>query len=64
MVIRENCSFRNREVDSQRNKRPKKNGGKGSVALLKNSRHFGCVFQDVGPPKLRKGTKFWGPLDK
>ena len=40
-------------------------GGKGSVALLKNSRQFGCVLQDVGPPKSnsisRKGTKFLGP---
>ena len=51
-------------VDSQPNKKPKKTGGKGSVALLKNSKQFGCVFQDIGPPKsksiLRKGTKSLG----
>ena len=38
---------------------------KGSVALLKNSKQLGCVFQDVGRPKskpiLRKVTQFLGP---
>ena len=32
-------------------KRPKKNGGKDSVALLRNSRQRSCVFQDNEPPK-------------
>ena len=40
-----------REVDSQPNKKPKKTGGKGSVALMMNSKQLGCVFQDVEPPK-------------
>ena len=43
----------------------KNNGGKGSVALLKNSKKSRCVFQDIEQPKsnsfLRKGTKFFGP---
>ena len=45
--------------------RNRKNGGKGSVVLLKNSKQLGCVFQDIEPPKsksiLRKGTTFLGP---
>ena len=52
------------EVDSQPNKTPKKNGGEGSVALLKNSKQMGCVSQDAEPLKsrsiLRKSTKFLG----
>ena len=32
--------FRHNEVDSQPNKKPKKSGGKGSVALLKNSKQL------------------------
>ena len=59
-----NCIFRHKEVDSQPTKKPKKSGGKGSVALLKNSRQSGCVFQDSEPPKsksiLRKSTKSLG----
>ena len=51
-----------READSQPKK---KNGGKGSVALSKNSKQSGCVFQDIEPRKsnsiLRKGTIFLGP---
>ena len=52
-----------REVDSQSDKKPKKNGEKGSVALLKKSKQLGCVFQDVesakSKPNLRKGTISW-----
>ena len=51
--------FRHKEVDSQPDKKPKNTGCKGSVALLKNSKQLGCVFQDFKPPKsksiLRKG---------
>ena len=40
--------------------RPKKGGGKDSVALSKNATQLDCVVQDVEPPKLkaifRKGT--------
>ena len=42
----------------------KKNGGKGSVALSKNSKQSGCVFQDIGPRKsnsiLRKEHNILG----
>ena len=45
-------------------KQSKKSGGKGSVALLKKSKHLGCVFQDTEKPKsrsiLRKSTKYLG----
>ena len=61
------CNWRkvNREVGSQPNTRQKKKDGKGSVALLKNSRQLSCVLQDSEPPKsksiLRKSTKSLGP---
>ena len=43
------CVFRHTEVDSQPSKKPKERWwkGKGSVALLKNSKLMGCVFQDI-----------------
>ena len=54
-----------RLVDRQPNKRPKKGGGKGSAALLKNAKQLGCVSLDIEPPKfksiLRKGPKFLCP---
>ena len=60
----EKCVFRHTEVDCQSIK-PKKSGGKGSVALLEISKQLGCVFQDFEPSKsksiLRKGMKFLGP---
>ena len=60
----EKCILRHKGFDSQPNKKPKKNGGTGSVVLLKNSKLLGCVFQDVEPPKsksiLRKSTQFLG----
>ena len=61
----EKCSFLHSKFDRHPNKRPKKGGGKGSVALLKNATQLGCVVQDVEPLKnksvLRKGTKLLGP---
>ena len=61
----EKCVLRHTEVDSQHSEKPKKSGGKGSVASsLKNSKESGCVLQDVEPPKsksiLRKSPKFLG----
>ena len=54
-----------REDDSQPNKQPTKNGGKGSVALSKNSKQSDCVCQDTEPPKsnsiLQRSTTFLGP---
>ena len=58
----EKCAFMHREVDSPPTRKPKKTVGKGSIAVLKNSRQLGCVFQDVEPPTsnsiLRKETQF------
>ena len=39
----EKCRFRHAEVDGHPNKKSKKSGGKGSVALLKESIQLGCV---------------------
>ena len=50
-------SVRHTEVDSQPSKKPKKSGGKGSVALLKNSKQLGCVFQDMGPKRSVQFSK-------
>ena len=45
-------------------KKSKKSGGRGSVALLKNSKQVGCVVQDTEPPisdsNLWKSTKIFG----
>ena len=61
----EKCSFLHRGADRQPNKRPKKGGGKGAVALLKNSKQMGCEVHDIEPPKfmsiLRTGIKVLGP---
>ena len=52
------------EVDSHPSRKPKKSGGKGSVASWK-AKQLGCVFQDTEPPKPmslpRKVTKSLGP---
>ena len=45
------CSFPQWEVQEQPNKRPKKGGDNSAVALLKDVRQLGCVFQDVEPPE-------------
>ena len=50
---REKCSFVHKVADRQPNKRPKKGGGKGCVALLKSAKQLGCTFQDIGPPKFK-----------
>ena len=34
-------------------RKSKKSGGKGSVALLMNSKQMGCVFQDLDSPKSK-----------
>ena len=43
-----------------------KHGDKIAVAILKNTRHFGCVFQDMEPPKsssiLRKISNILKPI--
>ena len=54
------CSDAHRQVDEQPNKKSKKNGDKSAVAVLKNTRQLGCVFQEMEPPKsssiLRKSS--------
>ena len=47
----EKCSYAHRQVDEQPGKKSQKNGEKIAVAFLKNTRQFGCVFQDMEPPK-------------
>ena len=50
-----------RKVEEQSNKKPKKNGDKNAVTIVKDVRQLGCVLQDTEPPQsssiLRKGTE-------
>ena len=48
------CLFRHAVVEPS--KKSKKSGGKGSVALLKNSKQVGCAFQDTEPQKSKYTT--------
>ena len=45
------CRFRHVEAHVKPNKKSKKGGAKGSVAMLKDSIQFGCVSQDSYPRK-------------
>ena len=60
------CSYAHRQVDEQPSKKFKKNGDKSAVTILKNTRHLGCVFQDMEPPKsssiLRKSSNILNPI--
>ena len=60
------CSYANRQVEEQHCKRSKKNGDKSAVAMLKNTRQLGCVYQDMEPPKsssiLRKSSNIRKPI--
>ena len=47
----EKCVVRHTEIDSQTSKKPKRSGGEGPVAYLKETEQFGCVFQDSHPSK-------------
>ena len=62
----EKCSYAHRQVDEQPTKRSKKNDDKSEVAILKNTRQLGCVFQDMEPPKsssiLRKSSNILKPI--
>ena len=49
----EKCVVRHTHVHSQPNRKQNKSGGIGSVALLKNSKPVGCVFQDTEPSKSK-----------
>ena len=62
----EKCSYAHRQVVEQPCKRSWKNGDKSAVATLKITRQFGCVFQDMEPPKsssiLRKSSNTRKPI--
>ena len=61
-----NVLFTHRQVEDQPSKKPKKNGDKSAVALLKDAQQLGCVFQDLEPPKSssisRKSAKVSRPI--
>ena len=60
------CSYAHRQVDEQPSKKSQKSGDKSAVAILKNTRQLGCVFQDMEPPKsssiLRKSSNILKPI--
>ena len=60
------CSYAHRQVDEQPSKKSKNNGDKVAVAILKKTRQFRCVFQDMEPPKsssiLRKSSNIRKPF--
>ena len=62
----EKCSYAHRQVDEQPSKRSTKNGDKSAVASLKITRHLGCEFHDMEPPKsssiLRKSSDKRKPI--
>ena len=62
----EKCSYAHHQVDEHPSKKSKKNGYKSAVAILKNTRQSGCVFQDMELPKstliLRKSSNILKPI--
>ena len=60
------CSFAHRQVEDQSSKKRENDGDKGAVAILKDARQLGCVFQDIQPPEsssiFRKSPKVLGPI--
>ena len=51
VVHGDKCHFRHVEAEGKVNKKSKKGGAKGSVAILKESFQVGCVSQDSDPRK-------------
>ena len=55
-------------LTKQPSKRSKKNGDKSAVAMLKNTRQLGCMFQEMEPPKsssiLRKSSDILQPIQR
>ena len=45
------CVLMHRQVEDQPSKKPKKDNDKSAVAMLKDARHLGYVFQDTEPPE-------------
>ena len=63
----EKCSFAHRQVEGQPSQKPKKEGDKSAVAVLKDARRLGCVFQDTEPPVYRfyrRAQKSWDQPDE
>ena len=62
----EKCSCAHRQVDEQPSNRSILYGDKSAVAMSKITRQFGCVFQDMEPPKsttiLRKSSNILKPI--
>ena len=60
------CSLAHRQVEGQPSKKPKMDGDKRTVAMLKDVRQLGCVFRDTEPPEslpiLRRSTKVLEPI--
>ena len=60
------CSFAYRQLDGQRSKKPKKDGDKSAVAMLKDARQLVCLFQDTELPEScpisRKNPKVLGSI--
>ena len=60
------CSYAHRQVDEQPCKKSETNDDKIAVAIVKNTRQLGCVFQDMEPPKsssiLRKSSNMLKPI--
>ena len=60
------CSYAHRQVDEQPSKKSKIMVTKNAVAILKNTRQLGCVFQDMEPPKsssiLRQSSTISKPI--
>ena len=60
------CSFEHRCCEEQPRKRSKRSGVRSAVALLKEPKNLGCVFQDVEPPRsssiLRKSSTTTKPI--
>ena len=65
-ALLEKRGFAHRRVEEQPSKRSKKNGNKSAVAILKRTRHLGCVFQDMERPRyssiLRKSSTMGKPI--
>ena len=51
--FREKWSFLHQEGDRQSHRRTNKGVEKAPVALVRNVKRLGCVFQDVEPPKSK-----------
>ena len=60
------CAFAHRRFEEQPSEGSKRSGDKSAVALLKETKNLGCVFQNVKPPRsssiLRKRSTTTKPI--